>query len=311
MTGFKNGVCTLVLMMTALSVSGCQSVGDSMSSLKNTISDIKIASIFGEEETNTLLNKEGTSQATEDTAEIRKAGIDAEKILNTEDYKCPAVSIVEDLDKLTQFTDMSAPAPSNKVSNIVISDTVSGCTYNDNNIIVQMNIRFEGDLGPDGRVWQSDAPRFSYPYFIAVTNSQGNILAKEVYALTVSYQDGEQEIAHEERLRQIIPIPDGSFGADHEILIGFQLTEQELAYNRQKSESITEMLAEASKNVSNIEPAAGNVLQEQRQTSTPDISLKEEPVEAELGIQESSEDHKVVPDGTDYPVFLYDQTFGE
>lgn len=156
---------------------------------------------------------------------------------------CPDVRIVEDLNRLYQFTDPAKPRDNQAVSTIYMTGIDDTCSMVNNNIAVDMTLTFAGTIGPRGRTRAGDKPSMAYPYFIAITNARGQIIAKDVFAVTMSYDTDVQNLTRTEQIRQLIPTSGGNPGS-YRILVGFQLSEQELAHNR----------ATAAKQ---IEPAAG------------------------------------------------------
>lgn len=163
---------------------------------------------------------------------------------------CPQIAVVEDLKSLTQFEVPSAPTPGEKISSIAMTGLDTKCTVTDKTVAVDISVRFDGYLGPQAAEWQSQSRSFAYPYFIAVTTPAGEILSKEVFAATIRYDAGETAITQQEKTRQIIPLREDTKPGQYEILIGFQLTEDELNYSRMMAsqpaaEAITPVPAQA------------------------------------------------------------------
>lgn len=156
---------------------------------------------------------------------------------------CPDVRIVEDLNRLYQFTDPAKPRDNQAVSTIYMTGIDNTCSMVNNNIAVDMTLSFAGTIGPRGRARAGDKPSMAYPYFIAITNARGQIIAKDVFAVTMSYDTDAQNLTRTEQIRQLIPTSGGNTGS-YRILVGFQLSEQELAHNRATAAKM-------------IEPAAG------------------------------------------------------
>lgn len=242
----------LTLMAAAcIGLSGCESMNDSMAGIKTGFGKVVTASSNA---INSLKKDEKQEAVNEE--------IVAEAILAA-DEGCPDATVVNDLSALHRFVDMSSPSEKSSISNVTITDIANGCRYKDDNIVVEMNIRFQGEAGERARIRDTDKPSFSYPYFVAVTSPHGTILSKEVYALTMSYDEDENEIVHTEQIRQIIPLDGDIYGPDHSILVGFQLTEQELAYNRKMiredaDKAFAMSLPAHVVDPSAIEPAAGD-----------------------------------------------------
>ncbi len=145
---------------------------------------------------------------------------------------CPQVAVVEDLKSLTQFEVPSAPTPGEKISSVAMTGLDTNCTVTEKTVAVDISLRFDGYLGPQAAEWQSQSRNFAYPYFIAVTTPAGDILSKEVFAATIRYDAGETAITQQEKTRQVIPLREDSKPGQYEILVGFQLTEDELNYAR-------------------------------------------------------------------------------
>ncbi len=145
---------------------------------------------------------------------------------------CPQVAVVEDLKSLTQFEVPAAPTPGEKISSIAMTGLDTKCNITEKTVGVDISLRFDGQLGPQAAEWQSQSRSFAYPYFIAVTTPAGEILSKEVFAATIRYDAGETAITQQEKTRQVIPLREDTKPGQYEILVGFQLTEDELNYAR-------------------------------------------------------------------------------
>lgn len=148
------------------------------------------------------------------------------------DVVCPQVKIVDELSALNEFADLSSPGDDTLISRVTLSQSESSCVYDGNNAVVDLKLVFDGQMGPKGRKKPGDTPIFSYPFFIAVTGSDGSIKAKEVFGASITYAAGETNHTYYESLRQIIPVESNVEARDFNVLIGFQLTPEQLRYNR-------------------------------------------------------------------------------
>lgn len=72
-------------------------------------------------------------------------------------------------------------------------------------------------------------------------------MAKEVFAASLNFGSGASSANYYESLRQIIPVKHGTNSGKYKVLVGFQLTHEQLAYNRAQA-----ALEEAAQ----VEPAA-------------------------------------------------------
>lgn len=151
---------------------------------------------------------------------------------------CPQVKVVDELSSLSEFSDLSSPADYNLVSRVNLSESASNCTYDGQNAVVDLKLVFDSKIGAKGRAKPGDTPTFSYPFFVAVTDENSNIKAKEVFAASVTYAAGEDQHTYYENLRQIIPVENGMEGSKFKVLVGFQLSPDQLRYNRAHIDTI-------------------------------------------------------------------------
>ena len=99
---------------------------------------------------------------------------------------------------------------------------------NDDPITVNMNILFELGRGP-----QAANDSRTYRYWIAVTDRNTAVLAKEYFDLPVNFR-GQSTTRIEEEIRGIV-IPRADLttsGSNFEILIGFEVTAEMAEFNR-------------------------------------------------------------------------------
>lgn len=147
---------------------------------------------------------------------------------------CPEVHIVDELASITEFTKRNSTSSSDLVTKVDISALESTCARGEKSISVDLKLAFQGHLGPQGRARGNDVPFFSHPYFVAITAPNGDILAKEVFAASINYEPGEDTHTYHESLRQIIPVKYETTAPRYKVLVGFQLNNDQLAYNREQ-----------------------------------------------------------------------------
>jgi hypothetical protein len=158
------------------------------------------------------------------------SGKNASKSENLLSDGCPQAQIVPELGVYGNFIDDRKPTGSTLVSRAEISTIESKCQYASQSVTVDIKLAFNGRLGPAARMLGSDAT-VSYPYFVAVTSPTGAILAKEVFAASMNFS-GQTDQTYTETMRQIIPIPNRDAGEHFKVLAGFQLSDDQLRYNR-------------------------------------------------------------------------------
>jgi hypothetical protein len=106
----------------------------------------------------------------------------------------------------------------------------SGCAYKSNDPIkMQVEMLFELGRGP-----QADGDQKTYRYWVAVTERNKDVLAKEYFDLPVTFPQGQDRVYANETLKTItIPRADEKVsGGNFEVLIGFDVTPEMAAFNR-------------------------------------------------------------------------------
>ncbi len=104
------------------------------------------------------------------------------------------------------------------------------CRYvDDNPITMEIEIDFSFGKGP-----MAQGNSKSYPYFVSVTRRDRSVLAKETLSVDVRFPEGRNTVRVTEKVEGIV-IPRATetvSGSNFEILVGFELTPEQLAYNR-------------------------------------------------------------------------------
>ncbi len=146
---------------------------------------------------------------------------------------CPQVEIVDDLSSISDFTTPKKQVKANLISRVDLKRAESTCKLASRSAIVDLQLIFDGQLGAKGKKKSSDKQFYSYPFFVAVTAPSGKIMAKEIFAASLTYGPNETAHSYYEKLRQIIPINKKSQANLYKVLVGFQVTPDQLTYNRE------------------------------------------------------------------------------
>ncbi len=154
------------------------------------------------------------------------------KKLPVYDGTCPQASVRPDLAHLSEFTDDTKPSDATMISELEITAIDNTCRTENGTIVMQIDLNLAGKTGPKGRMKPGDKPSFAYPYFVAVTDAQGNVLSKEIFAASVAYGKDQTEVRQSESIFQNMPFPDSSSGQSYSVIVGFQLSPEQLAYNQ-------------------------------------------------------------------------------
>jgi len=191
---------------------------------------------------------------------------------------CPKVEIVEDLSLVYDFMMGAEKTPQNLISSAKINEAHAMCDYGLQSITMDTKIQFLSQMGGSSRGRTS----FDYPFFVAVTVDNGEILAKEIFPKSVEHSDAHPTKPYAQDVRQIIPLKDGYDGSRYKVLVGFQVNSEQLAFNRE----LLRLKAQAEKD------AAQAALQDKAKAAiggipvpdTPTVQVESAPVKLYEGI---------------------------
>ena len=146
---------------------------------------------------------------------------------------CPSVGIVGEAADLTRYR----PGGGQDLSALDLEARITGfqarCDYANRGraLEVRLTVGLLAERGPASQTRSADLP-----WFVAVTEAEGEtILNKREFATRVAFPAnvGRTRVQSEE-LSITLPLGEGRRLGDYALLIGFQLTPEELALNRRR-----------------------------------------------------------------------------
>jgi len=142
---------------------------------------------------------------------------------------CPYVKVLYDAARYHEFKDNKEASNAAKWTG-EINGITADCAYKGADPIqVGMSIGFSLGRGPE-----ADGQTKIYHYWVAVTERDTTVLAKQVFDLPVTFAPGQERIDVNTRIENItIPRADISVsGSNFEVLVGFDVTQQMAEFNR-------------------------------------------------------------------------------
>lgn len=142
---------------------------------------------------------------------------------------CPAVAILGDTEKLTVYKDGGRDI-TDLVLRAEIDQAVTQCEYDVDDGIIYVDIAYRGtaELGPGAETRQ-----LSVPTFIALTEVNRSVLRKEIRPLNLNFSGGSRRIEFTQTIEETrVPYVAPFDGSAYELLVGFQLTADQLELNR-------------------------------------------------------------------------------
>lgn len=154
---------------------------------------------------------------------VLEIGEEAEKNVGP----CPVAFSLYEASRLVEFR--GAESYANVGFTAEINKVRSLCRYVGENPI-------EADLTLDisfGRGPAADGDTATYEYFVAVTRKDIEVIGKEVFPISVTFPKGVDIVEITENVGEVI-IPranENTSGANFEIIVGFELTQEQIAFN--------------------------------------------------------------------------------
>lgn len=141
---------------------------------------------------------------------------------------CPVAVAVDDASRLTKFRGEGRDL-TDVLYEAGIENLTYGCDYDDDAVDMVVTVAFVAGQGPANITDSAD-----FTYFIAVANSQREILARQDFPVSIPFEGNLTRVRLTETLEPRIPLREGESGASYRIFVGFALTEAELQYNRSR-----------------------------------------------------------------------------
>jgi hypothetical protein len=142
---------------------------------------------------------------------------------------CPRAVVGENAGRLTRFSGAGKDA-ANVVFKAEIGDLTGTCGYDDNTIDVDMQVQLIATRGPAAT---QDTAKFNY--FVAVARNDKTILSRDSFDAEIELPADKTKNGTADEIQQTIPLPKGETGADLTIIVGFEMTPDELEYNRKEA----------------------------------------------------------------------------
>ncbi len=157
--------------------------------------------------------------------------------LMLEERPCPTINILSDAASVTRFRD----GPGRDIIDVAyegeIRDILAAKCEHDIDkdsgeglLTVKFSLVIGAGLGP-----AADDRKPAFDYFVSITDGSFNILQKEPFRFPVEFPGNRTRVtAEDEKVTLDIPLKAGQDGRDFEIFIGFQLSQEQLEYNRRR-----------------------------------------------------------------------------
>lgn len=143
--------------------------------------------------------------------------------------ECPGVSVLVDTGTLPVMRTPDSNAPTDVVYTAQILDAKRDCDMPKytKHVDASVDIHFRAERPKPG-----DAASYKVPYFVAITN-EGKVLAKQQFWVQFAFDQGATTVDFTDAVSSLsLTVARDKRAAEYGIIVGFQLTKSQLAYNR-------------------------------------------------------------------------------
>ena len=147
---------------------------------------------------------------------------------------CPDIVIVQDAAELTQFLS----GPGRDLTDVTLEARVADFRgFCDTDIEddrtgvvdVDLQLLMVATRGPAATTRSA-----TVSYFVAIADKDENILVREEFETSISFEGNRNRIGFAEELAQKIPLQAGQLGDAFSVFVGFVLSDEDLKYNLNK-----------------------------------------------------------------------------
>lgn len=148
-------------------------------------------------------------------------------------YACPQVFILQDAQKLTRFK----PGPGRDITDIQfeaeIIDFRGGCDVDEDDDVwevdVELLVLISVERGPANK-----GRDIEFEYFVVLPGFEGKPGGKRIFPVKGEFEEGRTRLLYQDSVELNIPLNNPNDAGKTEIVFGFQLTPDELKFNRSR-----------------------------------------------------------------------------
>lgn len=143
---------------------------------------------------------------------------------------CPTPLVLDQTGTLSRFASGAAPGPETLDFQADIAFDSVSCAYVDEllrDLEVNADLEIAAVRGPSNRSGEAE-----FDYFVAITDVRGNILAKEIFDVSMDLGAVGERVTRTEGIWQKYRLSSGQSPRAYRVWVGFQKTDEDIAVDR-------------------------------------------------------------------------------
>lgn len=145
---------------------------------------------------------------------------------------CPQTAILDDPSQIVRFKSDTGKGPGDLLFHTQIKTFSGECEFDEKEIALDLRISMETLRGPANAKGEA-----GFTYFVAVLGLDKKILVRQKFPLIVKFDSNEAKMKFTEAITVYIPRRKNDSTADYLVYLGYEMTPEELAYNRRRLDS--------------------------------------------------------------------------
>jgi hypothetical protein len=144
---------------------------------------------------------------------------------------CLPVVVLRDAAELVRYRPGAGRDLTDVVDHTKFARFGSKCDYSKDRVDVDLALDIVVEQGP-----AASSREVHVPYFVAIVDADQHILAKKVFETVIELEQGHRRGGVREETEQIVPLATVDDRRRYEIMIGFQLSHEQLEENRRRQQ---------------------------------------------------------------------------
>ena len=144
---------------------------------------------------------------------------------------CPVPAILADTANVTVMRPGAVPDLANELYSVSLINAESDCAFNQRTGVIKssLDLTFRATRAPS-----ADAATYSVPFFVVV-HENNKLFSKHIYQLRFTFAPGAATATIKQSPDETsIQLENGKLPWNYQLLAGFQLTPEQIAYNETK-----------------------------------------------------------------------------
>jgi hypothetical protein len=142
---------------------------------------------------------------------------------------CPQTAILEDAGQIVRFKPDSERSPADLRFQMRIRTFSGECDIDEKEIALDLRIAMEALRGPANEKGEA-----KFSYFVAVLGRDKRILVRQEFPVIVEFDTKETKLNFTQEVTVYIPRRKNDSSSDYLVYMGYEMTPEELAYNRRR-----------------------------------------------------------------------------